>query len=169
MRTGRQAHWERVYESKGEKQVGWFQESLVDRLIEKVGTSFASATIDIGSARPDHNICANARSSHAAAVSMQSGFRTLAAFAAPCERSASSVARSFFCDRCGDSVGVGGARISDRHCRPRSWRRTTRGIADGKATPGAANGDDTSSQAPEGSRLRMSSPYSRADRTLRPC
>jgi trans-aconitate methyltransferase len=46
----RQAHWQKVYISKGEKEVSWFQENpapSVD-LIAKAGASAASAVIDVG-------------------------------------------------------------------------------------------------------------------------
>jgi len=46
----RQAHWEKVYTTKGEKEVGWFQENPAPSLdlIVKAGTTTASALIDVG-------------------------------------------------------------------------------------------------------------------------
>ena len=51
MNTGdRQAHWENVYATKGEKEVSWFQENpaLSLELIRLAGATPASAIIDIG-------------------------------------------------------------------------------------------------------------------------
>ena len=46
----RQAHWETVYTSKGEKEVSWFQESPAPSLalIAEIGAAPSSAIIDIG-------------------------------------------------------------------------------------------------------------------------
>jgi ubiquinone/menaquinone biosynthesis C-methylase UbiE len=46
----RQAHWEKVYTSKGENEVSWFEEIPAPSLalIAKTGASAASAVIDIG-------------------------------------------------------------------------------------------------------------------------
>jgi SAM-dependent methyltransferase len=46
----RQAHWENVYETKGEREVSWFQESPAPslELIVLVGATPSSAIIDIG-------------------------------------------------------------------------------------------------------------------------
>lgn len=46
----RQAHWEGVYTKKGEKEVGWFEETPAPSLefIAQVGATPASAIIDIG-------------------------------------------------------------------------------------------------------------------------
>jgi trans-aconitate methyltransferase len=48
--TGRKAHWEGVYASKGETEVSWFQETPAPsfELIECAGAKPASAIIDIG-------------------------------------------------------------------------------------------------------------------------
>ena len=51
METGsRQAHWERVYTTKGEKEVSWFQDNPAPslELIAAVGATPATAIIDIG-------------------------------------------------------------------------------------------------------------------------
>jgi len=47
---GRQAHWEKVYTSKGENEVSWFQESPAPSLalIAQVGAAPSAAIIDIG-------------------------------------------------------------------------------------------------------------------------
>ena len=46
----RQAHWEKVYTSKGENEVSWFQESpaISLELITEVGATPATSIIDIG-------------------------------------------------------------------------------------------------------------------------
>src|ERR1700751_4476626 len=46
----RQAHWQKAYKEKGEKQVSWFQEkpALSLELIHGVGVKPDSAIIDIG-------------------------------------------------------------------------------------------------------------------------
>ena len=46
----RQAHWEKVYTTKGENEVSWFQENHAWPLdlIAKAGASTASAIIDVG-------------------------------------------------------------------------------------------------------------------------
>jgi ubiquinone/menaquinone biosynthesis C-methylase UbiE len=46
----RQAHWQNVYEQKGENQVSWFQErpNISLELIEAVRADQSSAIIDIG-------------------------------------------------------------------------------------------------------------------------
>src|SRR6516164_10164982 len=46
----RQAHWQKVYKDKGEKQVSWFQEkpAISLELIDGVGAKSNSAIIDIG-------------------------------------------------------------------------------------------------------------------------
>ena len=46
----RQAHWEKVYTSKGENEVSWFQENPAPSLdlIAKAGATTASAVIDVG-------------------------------------------------------------------------------------------------------------------------
>jgi trans-aconitate methyltransferase len=46
----RQAHWEKVYASKGENEVSWFQENPAPSLdlIAKAGATAASAVIDVG-------------------------------------------------------------------------------------------------------------------------
>jgi trans-aconitate methyltransferase len=46
----RQAHWQKVYKDKGEKQVSWFQEkpAISLELIDGVGAKPNSAIIDIG-------------------------------------------------------------------------------------------------------------------------
>jgi SAM-dependent methyltransferase len=46
----RQAHWQQVYQEKGEHQVSWFQErpTISLELIEAVGAKPSSAIIDIG-------------------------------------------------------------------------------------------------------------------------
>ena len=46
----RQTHWERVYTTKGEKEVSWFQENPAPSLdlIAKAGATTASAIIDVG-------------------------------------------------------------------------------------------------------------------------
>jgi SAM-dependent methyltransferase len=48
--TGRQAHWENVYATKGENQVSWFQQTPAPslNLIALVGADKNSAIIDIG-------------------------------------------------------------------------------------------------------------------------
>ena len=48
--TGRQAHWENVYATKGENQVSWFQQTPAPSLdlIALVGADKNSAIIDIG-------------------------------------------------------------------------------------------------------------------------
>jgi SAM-dependent methyltransferase len=48
--ASRQAHWENVYETKGEREVSWFQESPVPslELIGLAGATPASAIVDIG-------------------------------------------------------------------------------------------------------------------------
>jgi len=48
--TSRQAHWENVYTSKGERDVSWFQENPAPSLalIAGIGTAPAAAIIDIG-------------------------------------------------------------------------------------------------------------------------
>ena len=51
METGsRQAHWERVYTTKGENEVSWFQDNPASslELIAAVGATPATAIIDIG-------------------------------------------------------------------------------------------------------------------------
>jgi SAM-dependent methyltransferase len=47
---GRQAHWEKVYTSKSENEVSWFQESPAPSLalIAQVGAAPSAAIIDIG-------------------------------------------------------------------------------------------------------------------------
>jgi SAM-dependent methyltransferase len=47
---GRQAHWQGVYTSKGEREVSWFQDAPVTslELMEPAGVSHASAIVDIG-------------------------------------------------------------------------------------------------------------------------
>jgi hypothetical protein len=47
---GRQAHWEKVYTTKGENEVSWFQGNPAPSLdlIAKAGASTASAIIDVG-------------------------------------------------------------------------------------------------------------------------
>ena len=47
---GRQAHWDKVYASKGEKEVSWFQENPAPSLdlIAKTGATAASSVIDVG-------------------------------------------------------------------------------------------------------------------------
>jgi hypothetical protein len=47
---GRQAHWEKVYTTKGENEVSWFQGNPTPSLdrIAKAGASTASAIIDVG-------------------------------------------------------------------------------------------------------------------------
>jgi 2-polyprenyl-3-methyl-5-hydroxy-6-metoxy-1,4-benzoquinol methylase len=44
----RQAHWEKVYTSKGENEVGWFQENPAPSLDLIAGAATASALIDVG-------------------------------------------------------------------------------------------------------------------------
>ena len=46
----RQAHWEKVYTSKGENEVSWFQENPAPSLdlIARAGATTASAVIDVG-------------------------------------------------------------------------------------------------------------------------
>jgi trans-aconitate methyltransferase len=46
----RQAHWQKTYKEKGEKQVSWFQEkpALSLELIDSVGVKLDSGIIDIG-------------------------------------------------------------------------------------------------------------------------
>src|SRR5260370_30754815 len=46
----RQAHWEKVYASKAENEVSWFQENPTPSLdlFTKVGATSASAVIDVG-------------------------------------------------------------------------------------------------------------------------
>jgi ubiquinone/menaquinone biosynthesis C-methylase UbiE len=48
--TGREAHWEGVYASRGETEVSWFQETPAPslELLERAGAKPASAIIDIG-------------------------------------------------------------------------------------------------------------------------
>lgn len=48
--ASRQAHWENVYTSKGEREVSWFQESPAPSLalIAEIGATPASGIIDIG-------------------------------------------------------------------------------------------------------------------------
>jgi SAM-dependent methyltransferase len=48
--SNRQAHWENVYETKGEREVSWFQESPAPslELIALAGATPSSAIIDIG-------------------------------------------------------------------------------------------------------------------------
>ncbi|MEA2863462.1 MAG: hypothetical protein QOC84_1418, partial [Bradyrhizobium sp.] len=48
--ASRQAHWENVYTTKGEKQVSWFQQTPAPslELIELTGAVGSSAVIDIG-------------------------------------------------------------------------------------------------------------------------
>src|SRR5258708_39010689 len=48
--VSRQHHWEKVYSTKGESEVSWFQETpaLSLELIELVGAMQNSAIIDIG-------------------------------------------------------------------------------------------------------------------------
>jgi len=48
--AGRQAHWEKVYATKGEKEVSWFQENPAPslELIALTGLSEEAAIIDIG-------------------------------------------------------------------------------------------------------------------------
>jgi SAM-dependent methyltransferase len=48
--TGGQAHWEKVYTTKGEGEVSWFQETPVPslELLQLVGAHTSSAIIDIG-------------------------------------------------------------------------------------------------------------------------
>jgi SAM-dependent methyltransferase len=47
---GRQSHWDKVYQSKGERDVSWFEESpaLSLDLIRATGASSGAAIIDIG-------------------------------------------------------------------------------------------------------------------------
>ena len=49
-RTERQAHWERVYVTKGENEVSWFQQSPAPslELIAQVDATHKSAIVDIG-------------------------------------------------------------------------------------------------------------------------
>jgi hypothetical protein len=51
-RTDRQAHWDNVYSTNGEAEVGWFQETPAPslELIALVGAIRQSAIIDIGAA-----------------------------------------------------------------------------------------------------------------------
>src|SRR5260370_28825110 len=46
----RQAHWEKVYASKAENEVSWFQENPAPSLdlFAKAGATAASAVIDVG-------------------------------------------------------------------------------------------------------------------------
>jgi len=48
--ASRQAHWEKVYTTKGENEVSWFQQSPAPsfELIVQAGATHASAIIDIG-------------------------------------------------------------------------------------------------------------------------
>jgi SAM-dependent methyltransferase len=48
--AGRQAHWENVYQTKGEREVSWFQDAPVPslELVALAGAEQASAIIDIG-------------------------------------------------------------------------------------------------------------------------
>ncbi|HEX9210993.1 MAG TPA: class I SAM-dependent methyltransferase [Bradyrhizobium sp.] len=48
--SSRRAHWENVYETKGEREVSWFQESPVPSLdlIALTGATTSSAIVDIG-------------------------------------------------------------------------------------------------------------------------
>lgn len=48
--VGRREHWEKVYAEKGERQVGWFQESPTVSLdlIRTGGATQGSAIVDIG-------------------------------------------------------------------------------------------------------------------------
>ena len=48
--ASRQAHWEKVYQTKGEREVSWFQDDPVPSLalMALAGASEASAIIDIG-------------------------------------------------------------------------------------------------------------------------
>jgi SAM-dependent methyltransferase len=48
--ASRQAHWQNVYETKGEREVSWFQESPVPslELIALAGATPTSAIVDIG-------------------------------------------------------------------------------------------------------------------------
>ena len=48
--SSRQAHWENVYETKGEREVSWFQESPVPslELIAQARATPSSAIVDIG-------------------------------------------------------------------------------------------------------------------------
>src|SRR5512138_213319 len=48
--TGRQAHWENVYTTKGENEVSWYQQSPAPsvELIVQAGATGKSAIIDIG-------------------------------------------------------------------------------------------------------------------------
>jgi hypothetical protein len=48
--SSRQHHWEKVYTTKGETEVSWFQETPAPslELIELVGAMQNSAVIDIG-------------------------------------------------------------------------------------------------------------------------
>ena len=48
--SSRRAHWENVYESKGEREVSWFQESPAPSLdlIALTGATTSSAIVDIG-------------------------------------------------------------------------------------------------------------------------
>ena len=50
MNTGRRAHWENVYRSKGEREVSWFQErpDISVELIRATGVDHRSAIVDIG-------------------------------------------------------------------------------------------------------------------------
>src|SRR5689334_13246403 len=46
----RQAHWQKVYQTKGEREVSWFQESpaISLDLIHETGVSTEASIIDIG-------------------------------------------------------------------------------------------------------------------------
>src|SRR3569623_3306625 len=48
--ASRQAHWEKVYQTKGEREVSWFQDDPAPSLalIALAGASEASAIIDVG-------------------------------------------------------------------------------------------------------------------------
>ena len=48
--SSRRAHWENVYETKGEREVSWFQESPAPSLdlIALTGATTSSAIVDIG-------------------------------------------------------------------------------------------------------------------------
>ncbi len=48
--TERQAHWESVYTTKGEKEVSWFQETPAPslELLALIGATGRSAVIDVG-------------------------------------------------------------------------------------------------------------------------
>jgi len=48
--TGRQAHWENVYQTKGERDVSWFEESpLISlELIRVTGAKTNGSIIDVG-------------------------------------------------------------------------------------------------------------------------